>query len=108
MVAQNMVGHTQVVMRHDLQGEISERLSDGEGRPDSTAPSWSPFPYNIGTYRRRPAPAAAGRRGLGEGGSLAEVVEHRPEFPECHERIPQVEPEVDGLLLRGAAFQADA
>ena len=31
IVAQSMVGHTQVVMRHDLQGEISEGLSHGEG-----------------------------------------------------------------------------
>ena len=31
MVAQSMVGHTQVVMRHDLQGDIAEGRSDGEG-----------------------------------------------------------------------------
>ena len=31
LIAQDMVGRTQVVMRHDLQGDISEGLSDGEG-----------------------------------------------------------------------------
>ena len=43
--------------------------------------------------------------GLGEGCSLAQVVEHLPDFSECPERTPQVEPEVDGLLLRGAALR---
>src|SRR5262245_7910614 len=41
--------------------------------------------------------------GLSEGSRLAEVVEHRPQFAEFQERPPQVEPEVDGLLLRGLA-----
>src|SRR5262245_11218028 len=107
MVAQSMVGHTQEVMRQDLQSEISEGLSDGEGLLAGSdravvVPYLSKIAAHIG---RDPSQPWLVVKGLGEGGSLAEVVEHLPEFPECYERSPQVEPEVDGLLLRGAALR---
>src|SRR5262249_4103237 len=44
-------------------------------------------------------------KGLGESFSLAQVVEHLPEFSESPERMPQGEAEVDSLLLRGAALR---
>jgi hypothetical protein len=31
MAAQHMIGHPEGLVRHDLQGEISEGRSDGEG-----------------------------------------------------------------------------
>src|SRR5882724_13378209 len=101
MVAQRMVGHPQEVMRHDLQGDISEGLSDSEGvlaRLDRAVmvPHLPQISAHKGGDPPQPRLVA---EALGEGGSLAEVVEHLPEFAECPERIPQVEPEVDGLLL---------
>jgi hypothetical protein len=40
---------------------------------------------------------------LSEGCRFAEIVECPSDFSEGPERIPQVKPQVDGLLLRGAA-----
>src|SRR5262245_34979854 len=107
MVAQSMVGHTQEVLCQDLQSEISEGLSDGEGvlaGPDRAfvVPYLPEISAHIG---RDPPQQWLVVEGSGEGCSLAEGVEHLPEFPECHECIPQVEPEVDGLLQRDAAFR---
>src|SRR5215831_19715579 len=102
-----MVNHTQVVLRYDLQGEIAEGLSDGEGllagRDCAVVVSHvREMSAHIGGGP--PQPRLVIER-LGEGCSLAEVVEHPSEVFEVRERSPQVEPEVDGLLLRGAALR---
>jgi hypothetical protein len=91
-------------MRPDPQGEIAEGLSDGEGllaiRDRAViVPHLPTISAHIGRDPPQPRLVIEGR---GEGGSLAQVVECLPEFSECHERIPEVEPEIDGLLLRGA------
>src|SRR5262245_30461766 len=106
MLAQNMVGHTQVVLSHDLQGAIAEALSYGEGVRCGRdhlvmVPHLPEISAHIG--RDPPQPWLV-VEGFSEGCSLAEVVEHLPEFSDSPERMPQVEPEVDGLLLRGAAL----
>src|SRR5262249_52071661 len=106
MVAQKMIGPTQGMMHHGLQGDISEGLSHGEGvlagRDRSImVPHIIEISAHIG--RDSPQPRLV-VDGLGESFSLAQVVEHLPEFSESPERIPQVEPEVDSLLLRGAAL----
>jgi hypothetical protein len=93
MVARRMVGHPQEVRRHDLQGDISEGRSDREGvlaRLDRAVmgPHLPPISVQKGGDPPQPRP-------------VAEVVEHLPAFAKCPERMPQVEPEVDGLLLRG-------
>ena len=85
MVAQSMVGHPQVVMRHDLQGEISEGLSDGEGVLAGLdravmVPHLPKISAHIGGDPPQPRLVV---EGLGEGCSLAEVVEHLPDFSEC-------------------------
>jgi hypothetical protein len=107
MVAQSMVGYTQVVIRQDLQGKISEDLSDGEGVPARLnravmVPHLPEISAHIGG---EPPQSQLVVENLREGCSLAEVVEHLPDFPESPECRPQVEPEVDGLLLRGTALR---
>src|SRR5262249_30567912 len=44
--------------------------------------------------------------GLREGCRLAEVIEHLPDLAKWPERIAQVYPKVDGLLLHGTALWA--
>ena len=102
-----MVGHTQEVTRRDLQGEISERLSDGESVLAAldgavVVPYLPEIVAHIGGDPPQPRLVV---EGLGEGFRLTEVVEHLPEFSELPERIPQVEPEVDRLLHRDAALR---
>ena len=107
MVAQSMVGHTQVMIRHHLQGEISERLSHGEGMLAGRdravmVPHCREMPAHIGGGPPQPRLVV---EGLGEGCRLTEGVEHLPDVSEYQERRPQVESEVDGLLLRGTALR---
>src|SRR6266446_9809451 len=107
MVAHNMIGHPEEVTRGDLQGAIAEGLSHGEGvlaRRDRTimVPHLPQISAHMSGGPPQPRLVV---EGLGEGGRLAEVVEHLPEFAEFRERTPQVEPEVDGLLLRGTALR---
>src|SRR5262249_22351856 len=43
--------------------------------------------------------------GGSEGGSLAAMLERLPDVTELPEHIPEIDAEVDGLLLRGAALR---
>src|SRR5262249_51657199 len=84
LVAQSMVGYTQVVIRQDLQGKISEDLSDGEGVPARLnravmVPDLPKISAHIGGD---PPQSRLVVENLREGCSLAEVVEHLPDFPE--------------------------
>ena len=68
-----MVGHTQVVLRQDLQGEISEGLSDREGLLTGLnravlVPHLPKIPAHIGG---NPPQSRLVIEGLGEGFSLA-------------------------------------
>src|SRR5262245_51668065 len=100
-----MAGHTQVVLRQELQGDISEGLSYGEGvLAGGDRAVIVPHP------RERAAQIGGGPpqprlvvENLGEGFRLLEVAEHLAEVSEVRERISQAEPEVDSLLLGGAA-----
>src|SRR5262249_38989010 len=106
IIAYNMVGQTQVVMRQDLQGDISEGRSDGKGMLAGRDRAV------VAPHRRQKSAHIGGSspharlvvKGLGEGCSLAEVVD-LPDVSEVRERISQAEPEVDGLLLRGTALR---
>src|SRR5262245_45431265 len=84
MVAQSMVGQTQVMMRHDLQGDISEGRSHGEGvlagldravvvphLPEISAHIGGDLPQSWLVVED-----------FSEGCRLAEVVEHLSKFPE--------------------------
>jgi len=89
------------------RGRAFQWFRDGEGvlaRRDRAVvvPHRREMSAHIGGGPPQPRPVV---EGLSEGCRLAEVVEHLPVISVVRERSPQVEPEVDGLLLRGAALR---
>ena len=68
---------------------------------EATACSWAPISQNGVTHGHRdpPQPAWVVQR-LGEGLSLAQNITHPHEFSQRKERRAQVEPQIDGLLVR--------
>ena len=104
MVTQRIVGHPQELLRHDSQVHIAEGLRDREGllaRRDRAG--MVPHLPQVAAHKGGdPPPPRLVAEGLGEGGRLAEVGEHQPEFAEC------LEDESSGGLSWAAVVDVEA
>ncbi len=102
-----MVDGAESVIRHDLKADIpegcgeSERTLPGLDGMVKVAPPPEVFGHIDGDLPQPPSIV----QDLGEGLRLTQAAEDPPVLSERHERIAQVEAQIDGLLARGACLR---